>query len=1005
MPSDSPKITLRAVEPQDVDIIFEIDNDVEAWADSDMSAPYSRALLAKYADGYMAEPFEEGQLRLIAEDKESREVVGILDYYEISALHLNAMTGIYVRPAFRRKGYGRAMLEAAKSYASRHLHLIMLGARILQDNSASVSLFSKTGFSCHGIMPNWHIADGEARNVLNFYVSLPSIVRSAIPSNDFVAEMTWNHHGNAQKAFRAPGPHHTPDSNCKTVGPASEAPDNPDRGISSFKKNDEDTLELKCVASLFGNNFYIPFYQRGYRWTPKQIIELLDDFEEYYVRDDAGDFYCLQQVVSMPISDKKKIRELLGSSIGLKNEEIARLENENWFEIIDGQQRITTIRLISAITDSLCKESGKGLYADSSAHDFGILYASRPEMYGIFNSIRVVHGTSNGEYLLADLHESSSLSIDGEYLRIALHTILDWILAPSQRKDGNGRPIDRLRMLQQLLYTEHYIPNGRNTLTMRPSAKSVQFVWYQVASNKNPHKEFNTLNDKKINLSCSELIRSLFLSSETHFTPSSIPHNLNDEQKKLFSDHNDSILRAAINDSWDHMEHTMRSKSLQNFATPRSFSGRNAIEMLFDFISGKYAGGNGVAVKILGKDAFGDSDERLRPDDPQYTYLYFKRLIDHYSDNAWKVWGLVVECFDKLTFWHSDRDLYHQIGFLNLFRNAKVPADSLVCELLGYHLGQRDFRNAVTAKVAERISIPAMDEEGNIPRRPIPDKPGLRERVDRLFRLNYENPTHSRYILRILALYNVETARRDPGGKFFSFENFRYFTNAEGIIEPRHWTLEHIHARKSDLLPRNNVKVWLDWIKENAITLKTLHTPFKDIEEGKQGLTDSLSAAMMTEEEFKSANPECRWQPLDYTRIGDLFNKVSEFYDVLEARINAEETRPDAADGDTYTEYFPIHLIDKEHGLCNLTLLDKIQNSALSNHPFETKRRMISEICRKGESYLPPVTVKAFTKLFDPSGEHIHLWSHIDRKGYLLDLMQKLSYYTDYFKDSQESSN
>lgn len=998
MPSKSPRIILRAVEPGDVDVIFESDNDIEAWQDSDMSAPYSKAMLAKYAEDYRAEPFAEGQLRLIAEDKESAETIGILDFYEISALHLNAMIGIYIRKAYRRKGYGRATVEAAKTYSSRHLHLIMLGARILQDNSASVALFSKAGFSCLGVMPNWHIADGKTLNVLNFYISLPSLERSAIPSEGSISGITALNPYNAGE-FRL-----SPNSSCE--GRDTDVEDSDEHSACSFlpKSNYADSLERKCVASLFGKNFYIPFYQRGYRWTPKQIIELLDDLEEYYVRDDAGDFYCLQQVVCAPIVDKKKIRELLKSAGHPEAHEVSSIENEDWFEIIDGQQRITTIRLISAITDSLCHESGKGLSIDSLSHNFGILYASRPEMFNIFRGISIIRGASNGEYKIGNLHESSSLSIDGEYLKIAMNTILDWILAPSQRADNDGRNVDRLTMLQKLLYADCFGANCPGTLSDNSLvSKSVQFVWYQVSSDKDPHKEFNILNDKKINLSCSELIRSLFLSSETHFAPSSMPQGLTNEQKKLFSEHNDSILRASINDSWDHMEHAMRSKSLQNFATSRNFSGRNAIEMLFDFISGKYAGGNDVATKILGKNALGASSAVLLTDDPQYTYLYFKHLIDNYKDNAWIVWGLVVECFDKLTFWHSDRNLYHQIGFLNLFRNTKAPADSLICELLGLHVGQTDLRNKVISKVTDRITIPAMDEEGNLPSIPRPDKADLKQRVERLFKINYENRTHSAYILRLLTLYNVETARLDPGGNFFSFENFRYFTDSNGRKEPRHWTLEHIHARKSDLLPRNDVKIWTAWIKENAITLKSLHTPFKDIEEEKLNLVALLDSAVMPEAEFKNAFPETKWKNLDYNKVVALFDRVSKFYETLESKTNALKGESPANDSGSAATYFPINLIDKEHGLWNLTLLDSKQNSALSNHPFETKRRMISEICQKGESYLPPVTVKVFTKLFDPSGEHIHLWSHIDRKEYLLDMMHKLSYYTDYFKDIPES--
>lgn len=85
-----------------------------------------------------------------------------------------------------------------------------------------------------------------------------------------------------------------------------------------------DKIELKSVRDIFGMNFYIPKYQRGYRWTKQQVIDLLNDIKEFMERKLGNDeIYCLQ-----PLVVKKK-------------------DDGSW-DVIDGQQRLTTIKILLA---------------------------------------------------------------------------------------------------------------------------------------------------------------------------------------------------------------------------------------------------------------------------------------------------------------------------------------------------------------------------------------------------------------------------------------------------------------------------------------------------------------------------------------------------------------------------------------------------------------------------------------------------------------------------------
>ena len=102
------------------------------------------------------------------------------------------------------------------------------------------------------------------------------------------------------------------------------------------------TLELKSVADLQKLAFYIPDYQRGYRWTQRQVEDLLNDIFEFSQKDNAG-IYCLQPLVVVPRSSDEQPLDKVHAAKDL--DEVKRIVNGQW-EVVDGQQRLTTIRLI-----------------------------------------------------------------------------------------------------------------------------------------------------------------------------------------------------------------------------------------------------------------------------------------------------------------------------------------------------------------------------------------------------------------------------------------------------------------------------------------------------------------------------------------------------------------------------------------------------------------------------------------------------------------------------------
>lgn len=163
-----PGIRLRAVEPEDVDFMFECEREPDALKWSDLRAPLSRQQLLTYALTYEADPFKAGQLRLIIENKENREPVGILDLYEISQNDSRAFIGILISRKFRKKDYATAALEELMTFNKNILGLNQLNVKVAKVNTPALNLFKKAGFKLIAILPEWHRTGGELLDFILF---------------------------------------------------------------------------------------------------------------------------------------------------------------------------------------------------------------------------------------------------------------------------------------------------------------------------------------------------------------------------------------------------------------------------------------------------------------------------------------------------------------------------------------------------------------------------------------------------------------------------------------------------------------------------------------------------------------------------------------------------------------------------------------------------------------------------------------------------------------------
>ena len=192
-------------------------------------------------------------------------------------------------------------------------------------------------------------------------------------------------------------------------------------------------LETKNVSEISGN-FFIPAYQRGYRWG-KEATKLLDDISEIDERREYR--YCLQ-----PIVVKKR---------------------DNQFELVDGQQRLTTIFLILKVIKS---------YLPTVEPKFKLSYEVRLRSEDYLNNIN---------------DNSSEENIDFYFIKKAYLSIKDWF---NKQEDPMLAAINFYKKISE----------------------KVDVIWYEVDSQEDGNSLFQRLNIGKIPLTSSELVKAIFLS-------------------------------------------------------------------------------------------------------------------------------------------------------------------------------------------------------------------------------------------------------------------------------------------------------------------------------------------------------------------------------------------------------------------------------------------------------------------------------------------------------------
>lgn len=342
-------------------------------------------------------------------------------------------------------------------------------------------------------------------------------------------------------------------------------------------------LHTKNVYQILGEAFFIPAYQRGYRWSALQVKELLDDIWEFCQKKEENDsaFYCLQPIV------------------------VAR-GSSNW-QVVDGQQRLTTIYLILNYLEKehlrrpLEEAYKKSLYT--------ISYETRLDCQEFLQNIQTETNTHN---------------IDFFHMTKAYQAIVDWF-ADKDYNDNIAFITVLLAKPSDTVVTE---PNAVKAVKLK-EPRSVKFIWYDLSDecegNDYAINVFSRINIGKIPLTNAELVKALFL------------------QQKRFTETEVELKQLQIATEWDAIEKRLQEPRFWHFIYK---SGQNKeyttrIEYIFDLMKEK------------------KSDNE--------AFFTFHKFSSEFKDENIKIedlWKEVKSYFLTFEEWYRDRELYHKIGFL-----------------------------------------------------------------------------------------------------------------------------------------------------------------------------------------------------------------------------------------------------------------------------------------------------------------------------------------------------
>ena len=146
---------LRAVEPEDLDLLYKWENATGVWGISDTVVPFSKCVLREFIAVASKDIYENKQLRLMIARRSDNQTIGAVDIFDFDPYHNRGGVGIFIDEAEQSKGFGSEAMSILVGYAFEFLGVNQLFCTIPEDNAASLKLFQNLGFELTGERKEW----------------------------------------------------------------------------------------------------------------------------------------------------------------------------------------------------------------------------------------------------------------------------------------------------------------------------------------------------------------------------------------------------------------------------------------------------------------------------------------------------------------------------------------------------------------------------------------------------------------------------------------------------------------------------------------------------------------------------------------------------------------------------------------------------------------------------------------------------------------------------------
>ena len=145
---------LRALEPYDLDILYDTENDKSLWKYSNTSSPFSKHSLKKFIENSHLDIIEHKQVRLVLSDKNNLPF-GFIDLFKYDMINKRAGVGVIIFEKYRSRGLGSISLDLIENYVKKYIPIHQLYANISSENIESIKLFEKHNYLKVGNKKDW----------------------------------------------------------------------------------------------------------------------------------------------------------------------------------------------------------------------------------------------------------------------------------------------------------------------------------------------------------------------------------------------------------------------------------------------------------------------------------------------------------------------------------------------------------------------------------------------------------------------------------------------------------------------------------------------------------------------------------------------------------------------------------------------------------------------------------------------------------------------------------